>query len=64
MRKNNIKSGDRSLEENDIIKFRVTLKKEDPSTDIKNVKGLLTFRKKNLLLILNPIGTILLTLHQ
>jgi hypothetical protein len=33
------------LDEKDIMKFRVILKYEDPSTDIKNVKGLLTFQK-------------------
>lgn len=33
------------MEEKDIIKFRVILKQEDPSTDIKNVKGILTFQK-------------------
>lgn len=34
------------MEEKDIIKFRVFLKHENPSTDIKNVEGLLTFQKK------------------
>ena len=33
------------MAEKDIIQYRVILKHEDPSTDIKNVKGLLTFQK-------------------
>ena len=39
------------MDEKDIMKFRVILKHEDPSTDIKNVKGLLTFQK-NLIIFL------------
>jgi hypothetical protein len=39
------------LEEKDIKKFRVILKNEDPSTDIKNVKGLLTFQKNMVIFI-------------
>jgi hypothetical protein len=36
------------LEEKDTIKFRVILRQEDPSTDIKNVKGILSFQKKKI----------------
>ncbi|MFX1506443.1 MAG: hypothetical protein ACFFDC_10040 [Promethearchaeota archaeon] len=39
------------MDEKDIIKFRVILKHEDPSTDIKNVKGLLTFQKNMLIFL-------------
>jgi hypothetical protein len=39
----NINSGDKSLEKNEIKNFRVILKKEEPSTDIKNVSGVLSF---------------------
>ncbi len=39
------------MEEKDIKKFRVILKHEDPSTDIKNVKGLLTFQKNMVIFI-------------
>ncbi|MFX1517625.1 MAG: hypothetical protein ACFFC6_15075, partial [Promethearchaeota archaeon] len=37
--------------EKDIKRFRVLLKHEDPSTDIKNVKGLLTFQKNMIIFI-------------
>lgn len=36
------------MEEEDIKKFRVILKQEDPSTDIKNVKGMLSFEKNQI----------------
>ena len=36
------------MDEKDISKFRVILKREDPSIDIKNVKGLLIFQKNML----------------
>lgn len=39
------------MDEKDIIQFRVILKHEDPSTDIKNVKGLLTFQKNMMIFI-------------
>ena len=39
------------MAEKDIIQFRVILKHEDPSTDIKNVKGLLTFQKNMIIFI-------------
>ena len=39
------------MEEKDIKRFRVLLKHEDPSTDIKNVKGLLTFQKNMIIFI-------------
>ena len=35
--------------EEDIKKFRVTLKQEDPSTDIKNVKGMLSLDKNKII---------------
>lgn len=41
-------AGDKAVEENEIIKFRVILKKEDPSTDIKNINGVLYLENKNL----------------
>ncbi|MFX1282238.1 MAG: hypothetical protein ACFFB5_01225 [Promethearchaeota archaeon] len=37
------------MKEKDIIKYRVILKKEDPSTDISNVKGILSFQRNNLI---------------
>ncbi|MFX0014202.1 MAG: hypothetical protein ACFE98_06380 [Candidatus Hermodarchaeota archaeon] len=40
------------MAEKDIIKFRVILKQEDPSTDIKNTKGVLIFQKNKI--IFNP----------
>ena len=39
------------MDEKDIKRFRVLLKHEDPSTDIKNVKGLLTFQKNMIIFI-------------
>lgn len=36
------------MEENDISKFRIILKREDPSTDIENVKGTLAFQRSNI----------------
>ena len=39
------------MDEKDIMKFRVILKHEDPSTDIKNVEGLLTFQKNMIIFL-------------
>ncbi len=39
------------MEEEDIKKFRATLKQEDPSTDIKNVKGMLSLEKNKIIFI-------------
>ncbi|UCE13671.1 MAG: hypothetical protein JSV04_00515, partial [Candidatus Heimdallarchaeota archaeon] len=36
------------MEENSISKFRIILKQEDPSTDIENIKGTLTFQKTSI----------------
>ncbi|MFX0210554.1 MAG: hypothetical protein ACFFDT_31530 [Candidatus Hodarchaeota archaeon] len=37
------------MKEKDIVKYRVILKKEDPSTDITDVKGVLSFQKNNII---------------
>lgn len=43
------------MEEKEVIKFRVILKQEDPSTDIKNIKGILIFQKNKI--IFTPIDS-------
>ncbi len=39
------------MEEEEIKKFRITLKQEDPSTNIKNVKGMLSLEKNKIIFI-------------